>query len=123
MLGALNPVRDFTFVKDTVEGFMLVAQAASTAGQVINVGQGKGITIGALAQQIITLLGQPVEIGSETDRIRPDSSEVMELICNSDKAKRMLGWQPRYSLEEGLKATVAFIEQNPHLYTPDLFQV
>jgi NAD dependent epimerase/dehydratase len=122
-LGRLTPIRDLTFVSDTVAGFIKVAECSRTIGEVINIGSGKSITIGELAQQIISLLGGDQEILSEDQRVRPDGSEVMELICDYGKAKTLLGWEPTVSLEEGLTRTIAYIRDHLDLYKPQLYNV
>ena len=122
-LGRLTPIRDLTFVSDTVAGFIKVAECSQAIGEVINLGSGKSITIEELAQQIIKLLGGGQEILSEVERVRPDASEVMELICNYGKAQKLLGWEPRVSLEEGLGRTIAYIRDHLHLYKPQLYNV
>jgi NAD dependent epimerase/dehydratase len=122
-LGRLTPIRDLTFVSDTVEGFIRVAECPEAIGELFNLGSGRPIRIGALAQQIISLLGGGKEILSDGERVRPDASEVMELLCNSGKAQKMLGWEPRVSLEEGLSRTVAYIRDYLHLYKPQLYNV
>jgi NAD dependent epimerase/dehydratase len=116
-IGSLEPVRDLTYVSDTVNGFIKVAESDKAIGEVINIGNGKGITIGELAKKILTLIGCP-EIPLHTDegRIRPEKSEVMQLICNNAKAKKMIGWSPNISLDQGLKETIAWIEKNKDLY-------
>ena len=55
--------------------------------------------------------------------MRPDASEVMELLCNYGKAHGVLGWEPRVSLEEGLSRTVAYIRDHLHHYKPQLYNV
>jgi NAD dependent epimerase/dehydratase len=122
-LGSLTPVRDFNFVKDAVEGFIGVAASDNSVGELINVGFGKGISVGELVKTIMLLIGKEVEIICEDDRVRPEKSEVMELICDNQKAAAVVGWQPRFSLEEGLRETIAFIEENLHLYKTDIYNV
>ena len=122
-LGSVTPVRDFTFVKDTVEGFLLAAECDTSVGQVVNIGSGQGITIGALVTLIGTLLGKTVEVVCDQDRVRPEASEVMELICGNAKAKALFGWEPRHTLSEGLTETIHFIEQHLHLYKPHIYNV
>jgi len=122
-LGSLDPVRDFNFVRDTVEGFVKVAQSEDSCGEVINVGFGKGITIGELARDIFAIIGSDVEIVSEDARVRPTKSEVMQLICDNSKAAGMTGWKPTYSLHEGLKETVEFISRNLSLYNVDAYTI
>jgi len=122
-LGRLTPIRDLTFVSDTVAGFIQGAECPQAVGEVINLGSGKSITMGALARQIISLLGNDAEILSEDQRQRPDASEVMELICNYGKAQKLLGWEPRVSLEEGLGRTITYIRNHLDLYKPQLYNV
>ena len=122
-LGRVTPIRDLTFVSDTVEGFIKVAECPEAIGELFNLGSGRSITIGELAQQIISLLGSGKEIIAEDERLRPEASEVMELLCNSGKAQKMLGWEPRVSLEEGLGRTVSYIRDHLHHYKPQLYNV
>lgn len=122
-LGSLTPVRDLTFVKDTVRGFILAAQSTASAGELVNIGFGKGITIGDLAEIVIKLIGKDVRIVCDEARVRPTNSEVMELVCANAKAKQLIGWEPRYSLEEGLKETIGFIEANLDRFKSDLYNV
>jgi nucleoside-diphosphate-sugar epimerase len=122
-LGRLTPIRDLTFVSDTVEGFIRVAKCPEAIGELFNLGSARSITIGKLVQQIISLLGSGKEILSDGERVRPDASEVMDLLCNSGKAQKMLGWEPKVSLEEGLVRTVAYIRDHLHLYKPQLYNV
>jgi NAD dependent epimerase/dehydratase len=122
-LGRLTPIRDLTFVSDTVEGFIKGEERPQAIGELFNLGSGRSVTIGELAQTIISLLGGGKEIVAEDERVRPDASEVMELLCNADKAKKMLGWEPRVNLEEGLARTVAYIRDHLHLYKPQLYVV
>ncbi len=122
-LGRLSPIRDLTYVADTVEGFIKVGECHQAIGELFNVGSGRSITIGALAQEIVSLLGGGKEIVSDDERVRPDASEVMELLCNYGKAQKMLGWEPRVSLEEGLARTIAYIREHLDHYKPQLYTV
>jgi NAD dependent epimerase/dehydratase len=118
-LGSLTPVRDLTYVKDTVNGFIRVAESDRSTGEIINIGNGKGITVGDLAKKILVLMDcSKTPIRADDERIRPEKSEVMQLICNNAKAKDLLDWSPRYSLDEGLKETIDWIQQNRHIYKP-----
>lgn len=123
-LGMLSPVRDLSYVKDTVSGFLAVAQSDACLGETTNVGYGKGITIGDLAQRILDVCGcSDIPIVSDEQRIRPEKSEVHELICANAKAKERCGWEPQWSLEDGLKETVEFVRENPDLYRPKAYAV
>lgn len=122
-LGSLTPVRDFNFVKDTVEGFVGIACAEKSVGELINVGFGKGITIGKLAETLVSLIGKEVEITCDAERVRPEKSEVMELICANQKALELTGWQPRHTLEGGLRETITFVESHLHRFNPDIYNI
>lgn len=122
-LGSLSPVRDLTFVSDTVRGFIKVAESDKSAGNVINIGSGKGVTIGELAEKIFELTGSELEIESDGTRVRPQKSEVMKLICDNKKASDLLGWKPEYTLEKGLLETIEFIKNNLGSYKPDQYNI
>jgi NAD dependent epimerase/dehydratase len=120
-LGLLTPVRDFTFVEDTALAFMKVAESEASIGQVFNVGTGCGVTIGELAEMIIKLFDRDKQIIADQERFRPINSEVITLVCNSAKARTLLGWKPQYSLEQGLRLTVEYIRSHPTRYKPTIF--
>ncbi len=122
-LGSLDPVRDLNFVKDTVGGFLKIAESPNTIGQVTNVGYGKGITIGELAETILSLMQVDKPIVTDDRRVRPSNSEVFTLICNNTKASEIAGWQPQYSLEAGLQATIDFVQQHLNLFKTDQYSV
>ena len=112
LLGATAPVRDFTFVEDTVRGMVRGAEVDEAIGEVINVGTGREISIGDLAKKIIAIIGRDVEIHSDEQRLRPGTSEVHRLCCDNAKAQRLLGWQPQYSLDEGLKEVIGWMSES-----------
>src|SRR5262249_50627068 len=85
-LGSLEPVRDLNFVANTVDGFLLAASAKKAVGKVVNLGSGTGISVGELAYEIFRLLGVSPEIKLDSDRVRPEASEVMKLIASASRA-------------------------------------
>ncbi|MGH4017640.1 MAG: GDP-mannose 4,6-dehydratase [Pseudonocardiaceae bacterium] len=107
-LGALNPTRDFIFVKDTVSAFITVgtASASSVLGEVFNAGTGRECSVGQLADVIATIMGRPLALEADPTRMRPDTSEVQRLVCDASKLRRQTVWHPYYGLEEGLQATI-----------------
>jgi len=111
-LGSLFPTRDYTFVKDTVNGFISTAESKSSIGEVINIGSNFEISMGDLAQRISSLLNKDIEITQDSSRVRPLKSEVKRLWCDNAKAKRLLGWEPQVSLDEGLKETIEWVSEN-----------
>ena len=122
-LGSLRPVRDFTYVEDTVDGFLKVAQSKAAIGHVINVGAGKGVTIGELVKLAAAVCGAKYKVKEERARVRPEASEVMRLICNNRKARRLLGWKPRVTLRQGLAQVRDFLKGNMDRYKTDRYNV
>jgi dTDP-glucose 4,6-dehydratase len=122
-LGSLEPSRDFTFAKDTANGFVKVAEAEGVLGEEINLGNDNTIRIGDLAEKIFKLIGKTPKIVADPQRVRPGKSEVMKLWASNEKAKRMIGWEPRISLDEGLRATIEWISAHIDLYRPDQYKV
>ena len=118
-VGALDPVRDFTYVEDTVAGFIAVAQSEQCIGKVTNVGFGRGVTIRELAAIAMQVVGLQAEVVSDERRLRPPNSEVMALICNREAARQRCGWEPRVSLEEGIRRTAEFIRARLSFYRPE----
>ena len=115
-LGSLTTRRDFTYVSDTVEGFLKAAQADGVEGQVYNLGVGKEVTVEDLAHVIVEIIGKPVEIRLEEERLRPVKSEVQRLLSDNRKARRELGWEPVVSLHEGLGQTIDWIRAHANFY-------
>ena len=122
-LGSLEPSRDFTFVQDTADGFLKVAEAEGVLGEEVNLGNDNTIRIGDLANKIFEIVGKTPRIVSDPQRIRPGKSEVMKLWASNEKAKRMIGWEPRVSLDEGLELTIEWISAHLDLYRPDQYTV
>jgi dTDP-glucose 4,6-dehydratase len=123
VLGNMSPTRDFTFVTDTLEGFVKAAEADGAIGQEINLGSGEEISIGVLARKIAELAGSDVAIRQAKERIRPDKSEVRRLLSNNRKAKELLGWQPRRTLDQGLAATIEWVKAKLKMYDPDAYRI
>lgn len=107
-LGALDPTRDFLFVHDTAEAFATVgtAPAGQVVGESFNAGTGDEISIGATAEMISALMGRPVPVRLENERLRPANSEVMRLVCDNTKLRTATGWAPAHDLASGLKLTI-----------------
>lgn len=122
-LGALTPTRDFTFASDTAAGFLAAGLAGPEAlGQTINLGVGSEISIGDLAQRIAALVGRPLELRRDPERERPAGSEVQRLLSDNRLARELLGWQPRVSLDDGLRRTMDWLSEHRHLYRPETYQ-
>lgn len=111
-LGNLEASRDLTYISDTIEGFMRAAETPGLEGQTINLGAGREIRIGDLAQKVIELIGRPVRVEVEAQRLRPQKSEVGRLLSDNRLAARLMGWQPRVDLDEGLRRTIAWVRDH-----------
>jgi dTDP-glucose 4,6-dehydratase len=122
-LGNLAPTRDLTFVKDTARGFLEIYRADGLCGAATNIGMNAEISIGDLARLLARLMG--VEIASATDsqRVRPDASEVERLWCNHAKIMQQTAWRPAYTLERGLAETIEWLRAYRDLYKPDKYSV
>jgi dTDP-glucose 4,6-dehydratase len=103
-LGAVHPTRDFNFVSDTVAGMIAIHDSPASVGDVINIGSGSEISIKDLALTIAKLMNAEVRIETEQARLRPAKSEVDRLLADISKAKRILGWTPKFGGREGLNA-------------------
>lgn len=122
-LGALTPTRDFNYVKDTVSGFISIADCEKAIGEEINIATQSEISIGELTNKIIALLNVDANIICDEVRLRPDKSEVNRLLGSNEKIKNLTGWRPRYSIEDGLKMTVEWIEKNLKHYKTDIYNI
>ena len=117
-LGNLETRRDFTYVEDTVRGFIKAALADDVNGEVFNLGTGVEVTIGELADRISQIIGRQVRIELDEQRLRPENSEVMRLLSDNTLARRKIGWQPEVTLEDGLQKTIRWIDQHLDLFDP-----
>ncbi len=120
-LGNLKTRRDFTYVDDTVRGLILAAQTEGINGLTINLGTGTDIAVGELADIIIEMIGRPVRVEQDEQRLRPDNSEVLRLISDNRLAREKLNWQPEISLREGLHRTIEWIGHHIALFEPDRY--
>ena len=122
-LGHLTPTRDLTFVADTVEGFLAAAASPAAVGRTINLGNGREIAVGQLANRIAGQLHRTVRIECTEERQRPEGSEVDRLLADNALARDLLGWAPRVGLDEGLRRTIEWMEAHRALYRADVYAV
>jgi len=118
-LGSVTPTRDFSYVKDTVAGFIAALQAKGGLGEVINLGSNFEISIKETTQLICDTMGASVEIVSDEIRLRPENSEVERLWADTTKAKEFLEWKPNYGgregFQRGLAETIEWFTQTENL--------
>jgi dTDP-glucose 4,6-dehydratase len=115
-LGGLEPERDLTFVEDTATAFLLAAEAPNIEGETIHFGRGEAVTIKELAQRCLSIVGSNARISIQAERKRPEKSEVGLLLCDPSKARKLLKWSPRVSLEDGLRRAADYIQRHKHKY-------
>jgi len=115
-LGSLEPVRDLTFVEDTVAGFLALGACDEAVGKVVNLGRGEGVTIGELARLAMKVAGVEREIVQDADRVRPERSEVDRLIADASLAARLAGWKPAVAFEDGLRRTDEYVRSHLDRY-------
>ena len=125
ILGDLTPIRDFVYVKDTVNGFIEIAKSQKTIGEEINIATKSEISIGDLAQTIINIINPQAKIICDKQRIRPEKSEVKRLCGSNEKLKKLTNWQQMYSLKDGLKETIDWFSNKENLkgYKFELYNV
>lgn len=122
-LGATHTLRDFLFVSDTARGFVAAATVTGIEGEVIQLGTGMGTSISAVVAQVAEIIGRHLDVETEADRVRPDSSEVDRLVCDAERARHLLGWTPAVDLPTGLSRTVDWIRAHAHRYRPEEYAV
>lgn len=115
-LGSVDPVRDLLYVDDTVRGFLRAGVVEQAVGQVINLGTGQGISIGDLARVIMGVVGREVPIVLDTERVRPEASEVLLLVAKFELARKILGWEPQVTLADGLQKVTEYVGGNLGAY-------
>lgn len=105
-LGDVSPTRDFNYVVDTCRGFLALADCDNTVGETVNIGSNFEISVGDTFNLIRELMNSDVEFVTEEQRRRPDKSEVHRLWCDNSKIRDLTGFEPSYSLHDGLAATI-----------------
>ncbi|MFL6129124.1 MAG: SDR family NAD(P)-dependent oxidoreductase [Mycobacteriales bacterium] len=108
-LGSLEPRRDFTFVEDTVDGFVRMAEADIAAGEVVQLGTGRSVSVAEVLAACCAVVGRQVEPCTSAERVRPAASEVKVLLSDPTRAADVLGWKPGVGLEDGLARTAAWL--------------
>ena len=122
-LGRLDTKRDLTFVTDTVEGFVSAGSKERLEGEVIQLGTGRMVSVAEMFEAARAALGVEATVKQEEARFRPEASEVEELLSDPAKARRLLDWSATVTLEDGLRRTAHWLEQNLHLYDSGRYHV
>ena len=118
-LGALEPTRDFSLVSDTVRAFEAVMKESATVGLALNSGSGFEVNIGDTARLIAQVMRADIEISCDTQRLRPEKSEVERLWADTSKLRELTGWAPEYGgldgFKQGLAKTAAWFQDKENL--------
>ncbi len=124
-LGSTHPTRDFNFVEDTCRGFIELAESQKSIGHTINIGSNKEISVGDLVSLISELLGTEITIKTDDQRKRPQKSEVDRLWCDNTKIYNLTGFEPEFSLRDGLSKTIEWfrIPENLSRYKAEIYNV
>ena len=122
-LGSVHPTRDLNYVANTVGGFITCAEIPEAVGRTINLGSGREICVGDLANLIAGLMGKPIEIEVENQRVRPSGSEVERLIADTKLLQNLTDWKPHITLEQGLELTISWIKENLSVYRPSMYAI
>lgn len=121
-LGSLHPRRDFTFVEDTVDGFVRMASEEIQPGETVQLGTGSHVSVAELFDLCCDAVGQRAEIIVEEERVRPERSEVDTLLSDPSKARKLLGWSPQVDLLTGLERTVSWMREQGKLRDPARYE-
>ncbi len=124
-LGDLSPTRDFNFVKDTCKGFLHLANSNNTIGKEVNIASNTEISILDTLNMIKELMNSDVEFVSDKQRLRPKNSEVFRLYGDNTLIRDLTGFEPSYSLRQGLEKTIAWFtnKENLQKYKDNIYNV
>ena len=122
-LGSLTPTRDFNYVRDTAAGFIAISKSDKTIGEEINIATQQEISIGYLANELISQINPKAKIICDEERLRPEKSEVNRLLGCNAKIKELTDWESQYTFKEGLANTIDFIKNNMDKYKADIYNV
>ncbi len=128
-IGNLKSMRDFSYVDDTVMGYVKCINNKKCLGEVINLGTGFDISMGDVLNLIKKNLKIEINVQIDKTRLRPEKSEVDHLLSNNKKAQKLLDWKPIHfgmkGFEDGIIKTIDWFkeEKNLKLYKSDLYTV
>ena len=114
-LGDLTPTRDLSYVEDICRGFIALAECEKAIGKTVNIGSNFEISIGDVFDNIKEIMNSDVEVITDNTRLRPEKSEVFRLWCDNTKIRELTGFEPKYSIKEGLKKTIAWFTDSENL--------
>jgi NAD dependent epimerase/dehydratase len=124
-VGDLSPTRDFNYVEDTCRGFIAIAESENVLGEIVNIGSNYEISIKDTFELIKKVMNSDVNFVIDESRIRPEKSEVQRLWCDNTKINSLTGFEPKVSIEEGLKKTADWFTNADNLkhYKTNIYNV
>jgi NAD dependent epimerase/dehydratase len=124
-LGDVTPTRDFSYVEDTCRGFISLAECDAAVGKTINIGSNFEISVGDTLELIKELMSSDVEFVTDTDRVRPDSSEVFRLWCDNRLIRELTAFTPQVDLRSGLSKTIDWLSDADNLkkYKTNIYNI
>jgi len=105
--GTGNQSRDFTYVDDMIDAFMIMGSHKNAIGKAVNFGTGKAITVNYIAKKIKEISGSNSKITHTEDR----TAQVPKLLCNYSLAKKLFGWKPKVFIDEGLRRNIEWVKK------------
>lgn len=124
-VGDLSPTRDFNYVEDTCRAFTKIAQSPNAIGEVINIGSNYEISIIDTLTKIKNIMNSEVEFTVDSERVRPDKSEVERLWCDNAKLLKLTGFKPEIDIDKGLERTIDWFidKENLKKYKYEIYNV
>jgi len=122
-VGSLEPRRDLNYVQDTVDGFLAIAQCDAAIGRTVHVGSGQTHSIGEVIERVFRVAGRTAVVRSEAERVRPAASEVHLLLADNSLATSLFGYAPRWSFDDGLAQTYAWLADHLDRYRAELYNI
>jgi nucleoside-diphosphate-sugar epimerase len=124
-LGDITPTRDLLFVKDTVNGFLKIAECDKLIGHEVNIATQSEISIGDLANELISQINPKARIITDEQRLRPQNSEVFRLYGSNEKIMKHTNWKTEFTFSEGLAVTIDWFRDPENLknYKANLYNI
>lgn len=122
-LGNLLPSRDYNYVMDTVAGFIEIAKSDQTIGEEINIASQNETTVKEIFEEIRKQINPNAGVIADEIRYRPQKSEVDRLLGSNEKIRALTSWEPKYTLEAGLRETISWLRGNISSYKTDIYNI
>ena len=114
VIATTTSVRDFIFIDDVVNAYRKLSYASDVSGRIFNIGYGEQHSVWEIVNKIIDLTGSKVV--SEIKGAPKWPNEPAKWEADISRAIDLLGWRPKYNLEQGLTTSIRWFENNIQLY-------